>query len=97
MTSRFRLSPRAQADVEDIWDYTARTWGIDQAETYVGRLGQHIALIADHPELGYPCSDIRSGYYRFPCGEHVAFYRIVSNIIEIVRILHKRMDTHRHL
>jgi hypothetical protein len=33
MTGRFVLSPRVQTDLDDIWDYTADRWGLDQAET----------------------------------------------------------------
>jgi hypothetical protein len=29
------LSPRARGDIEDIWNYTATNWGIDQAELYI--------------------------------------------------------------
>jgi DNA-binding beta-propeller fold protein YncE len=34
MTGRYVLPPRAQADLDDIWDYSADRWGLDQAETY---------------------------------------------------------------
>lgn len=97
MTGRLRLSPRARADVEDIWKYSARKWGIDQAEIHVRRLGHHIALIVEHPDLGRSRSDIRAGYHSFPCEDHVAFYRIVNGGAEVVRNLHKRMDYRRHL
>ena len=33
--SRYVLSPRARADLDDIWAYTARRWGTDQAEDYI--------------------------------------------------------------
>ncbi|MGH6838747.1 MAG: type II toxin-antitoxin system RelE/ParE family toxin [Methylocella sp.] len=32
--SRFTLSPRAQADVDEIWDYIVKHWGVEQAEFY---------------------------------------------------------------
>ena len=28
---KFVLSPAAQADLTDIWDYTVETWGVEQA------------------------------------------------------------------
>ena len=31
--TRAALSPRAQADLDEIWDFTAKRWGLDQAET----------------------------------------------------------------
>ena len=36
--SRFTLSPRARADIEEIWDYTESRWSSDQAETYVRQI-----------------------------------------------------------
>jgi toxin ParE1/3/4 len=97
MTGRLTLSPRAQLDIDEIWDYTANRWGIDQAETYVRRLGQHMTLIARQPELGNLCPEIRTGYHRFPCEAHILFYRVVEGDVEVVRILHSQMDFVRHL
>lgn len=37
--SAYLLSPAAQADLEDIWEYTSENWSADQAETYV--VGPH--------------------------------------------------------
>ena len=31
----YLLSPRAQADLDDIWDYSCERWGDDRAESYV--------------------------------------------------------------
>lgn len=30
-----RLTPKARSDLDTIWDYTAKTWGQDQAEAYL--------------------------------------------------------------
>jgi toxin ParE1/3/4 len=30
-------------------------------------------------------------------GAHVLFYRLIADGIDIVRILHERMDYHRHI
>jgi plasmid stabilization system protein ParE len=39
--TRFIVSPRAQADLDEIWDYTVKHWGIEQAEFYVLQLDRH--------------------------------------------------------
>jgi len=97
MSARYTLSPRAQADLEEIWQYTAKRWTIEQAETYVRYLANHFSIVAGYPEIGMTCHDIRPGYYKFPAGSHVLFYRIIDSGINIVRILHQRMDFARHL
>ncbi|WJW76080.1 type II toxin-antitoxin system RelE/ParE family toxin [Thiohalobacter sp. IOR34] len=48
--------------------------------------------LADNPELGKICNYIKRGYRKFPIANHVIYYRAYSNRIEIVRVLHKRMD-----
>jgi hypothetical protein len=39
MTERCNLSPRAALDLDEIWDYTAKRWGVEQAETYASGFG----------------------------------------------------------
>jgi toxin ParE1/3/4 len=48
------------------------------------------------PSLGRACDDIRQGCRRYAEGSHTIFYREVGGDIEIVRILHGRMDPDRH-
>ena len=97
MTTRYVLSPRAQADVNEIWDYTEHRWGVDQAEAYIRLLHRDIETIAGNPAQGRPCPEIRAGYHRYPSGSHVLFYHLTGDTLEIVRILHKRMDFERHM
>ena len=49
MSGRYVLSPRARADVDEIWDYTERCWGFGQAETYIRQLHRDIEIIAAGP------------------------------------------------
>jgi toxin ParE1/3/4 len=96
MTGRAVLSPRAQGDLEDIWDYTMKRWGPEQAEFYVRQLWQHIDAAARRPTIGRACPEVRAGYYKYASGSHILFYRRVEGDIDIVRILHKRMDFGQH-
>lgn len=97
MTGRFVLSPRAETDLDEIWDYTADRWGLDQAETYTRDIWQRIEAVAQRPAMGQDASDIRAGYYKISCGSHVLFYRLIADGVDIVRILHERMDFERHI
>jgi toxin ParE1/3/4 len=95
--SRFVLSPRARADLNGIWDYTARKWGADQAERYLRRIAEAVDLIAETPTIGRNCDHIREGYRKYPVGSHVLFYRESDDSVDVVRILHQQMDFDRHL
>ncbi len=95
--SRYVVSPRAQEDLDEIWDYTAEHWGIDQAEAYIRLLQGAIETVASDPRKGRPCDEVRVGYRKYSAGSHVVFYRSIKAGIDIVRILHGRMDFERHL
>ncbi len=95
--ARFVLSPRAQADIDEIWNYTVERWGVEQAELYVRQLGSAVEAIAQDPKRGWPCDEIRKGYRRYPSGSHVVFYRVMTKEVIVVRVLHQRMDFNRHV
>jgi toxin ParE1/3/4 len=96
MTS-FALSPRAANDLEEIWDYTAMRWSLDQAEVYIRQIKSAIEVISDQPRRGRSCDHIKPGYRRYFVGSHVLFYREGRGGVEIVRVLHQSMDFDRHL
>lgn len=91
------LSPRAQKDLDDIWEYTVEHWNIRQAEIYLRQIQRAIETVAAEPKIARVCDDIRSGYWKYPVGSHVLFFRITDKGINVVRILHSRMDFERHL
>jgi toxin ParE1/3/4 len=95
--NRYVLSPRAQADISEIWDYTAKRWGSAQAESYLRQLRSSIGAVAADPGLGSNSEHIRAGYRRYRVGSHVLFYRVTAAGIDVIRILHRRMDFSRHL
>ncbi|MBI2693361.1 type II toxin-antitoxin system RelE/ParE family toxin [Mycobacterium nebraskense] len=88
MKGRYLLSPAAQADLEQIWDYTHARWGVDQAEDYLRELQRVINRIAANPRIGRACDEIRPGYRKLAAGSHTLFYRVTAeDLIDIVRIL----------
>jgi toxin ParE1/3/4 len=96
--SRYVLSPAAQADLEETWDYTCQRWDVDQAEEYLRELQHAIERAASNPRIGRACDEIRPGYRKLAAGSHTLYYRINSEgVVDIVRVLHQRMDVDRHL
>ena len=48
--------------------------------------------------MGKSCEEIKPGYYKFPTGSHVVYYRgKTEKQIEIVRVLHESMDVELQL
>ncbi|MBI0328345.1 type II toxin-antitoxin system RelE/ParE family toxin [Burkholderia plantarii] len=91
-----RLTPLAEADLEGIWDYTAEQWAIEQAERYVGELVEAFERLARGDWVGRP-SRARDDYLRYLVGSHVVFYRETAEAVDVIRVLHQRMDVDRHL
>lgn len=94
--AEYRLTPRAEKDLEDIWRYTVEQWSVDQAEKYVDGLIDVMEALAANPKRGRSAERIRPGYRRQNTGAHVIFYKPSDGWILIVRILHQRMDFESH-
>ena len=91
------LSPAAQADLSEIWDYTARHWGEAQAERYTREIQATCEALGGGNLVGLSAEDIRAGYRKIGVGSHVMYYREREGTLEIVRVLHRRMDVTRHI
>lgn len=93
MRKSFVLSHAAKADLKIIALYTQKEWGKEQRNIYVKQFDDAFHLLADTPLVGKSCENIKAGYKKFPIGSHIIFYKEgTSSSIEIIRILHKRMD-----
>ena len=97
MPPRYDLTPAAKADLRDIWLYTLEQWNEKQAGRYLQQLEQCCEQLVDRPELGTARDDLRAGYRSILEGRHIIIYRHQLGRIEIVRFLHQRMDTKRHI
>jgi toxin ParE1/3/4 len=89
----FKIKATARADLKGIAKYTEQTWNREQRNHYLTELDQAFHRLAENTGLGKACDPIRLGYRVHPVGSHLVFYRIgTGNIVEIIRVLHKRMD-----
>jgi toxin ParE1/3/4 len=96
--AQFRLTVQAEEDFDGIGAYTEETRGMKQATKYLTELDQTFAALAHPPALGKDRSDLRANLLSCPCNKHVVFFRRdAENNVEILRILHERMDFVRHL
>jgi len=91
----YRLSSRAEADLAEIWVYSAEQWSIEQADRYVDALVGRFDWLCDNPSLWRPGPDITGGLYSYPHQSHVIYFRPnrdAPEVVEIVRVLHGRME-----
>ncbi len=94
---KYRLTPSAKSDLIEIWDYTVETWGEKQAEKYLQDIEGKLNQLADNPELGRQRPEILPGYYSFPAQKHIIFYLKSGIHIDIIGILHGKMDIDKNL
>lgn len=92
----YGLSPLAEADLEGIWFYTFKQWSTEQADSYHARIVDTFEGLAAGTKRGRPV-DIRDGYFKYAIGSHLIFYRESETGIDVIRVLHQRMDVERHL
>ena len=95
--NRTRFSPAAQDDLSAIWDYTVHNWGVAQAERYILGIREACEALADGRRKGSNADNIRPSYRKLTVGSHVMFFRVtVGGEIDVIRILHQRMDVAGH-
>jgi toxin ParE1/3/4 len=90
--AQYRLSPAAIKDLESIWQYTQQQWGVDQAQRYFETLVSAFESIAQTPNTSPACDHIRAGYRSQLIEKHVIYFRITTDGVDVIRILHVRMD-----
>lgn len=94
--TRILYSPLAEADLEDIWLYTAQRWSTEQAVTYTTEMIGAVEQLARGARTGRPVS-IAEGMLKSLSGRHVIYFRRTEDDLVVVRILHQSMDVERHL
>jgi toxin ParE1/3/4 len=76
-----------------IAEYTLQYWGQPQRDAYISELFDAFSRLAKTPQIATTADNVRDGYRKFPQGSHVIFFRSSdSHSIELIRVLHKRMD-----
>lgn len=97
--AKYRLTNKAVEDLADIWNYTFDEWSEQQADDYYNMLISSCQKIAVNPNLfGKRYDEILDGLRGFKAGRHLLFYRMRDGgDVEIIRILHERMDIRNHL
>lgn len=87
----YRLTPRAEADLEAIVDYISER-NPPAAVDLLRRLVRRYGGLAEHPFSGPARDDIAPGIRHVVVGSYVSLYRVIGPHVEIVRVLHGKRD-----
>lgn len=81
------LRQEAIDDLNNIWEYTFEKWSESQADKY------YSMLKLSCKEIGKKYDEINKNLFGLHSGRHIIFYQFIDKFeIEVIRILHERMD-----
>lgn len=88
---------RAERDIRDLYLYSAKHFGLKQAEQYLLGLQRRVDMLKRDPLIGTPVEGAKSRLRRLVYKQHVIYYRVSEAEVRILRILDARRDARRHL
>lgn len=91
--AKVKFRQEAINNLSSIWEYTYNEWSENQADEYYHLIKLACSEIGFNPQIGEKYLEIRKQLFGFRIRKHIIFYHLVSDKeIEIIRILHERMD-----
>lgn len=91
--AEYIISEKALEDLNNIWIYTAENWSVEQANRYYNLIVDEIDYVSENFETTKDFSNVRKNYKYSKVKSQLVFYKKTENTeMEVVRILHERMD-----
>jgi toxin ParE1/3/4 len=94
---RLELSRRAQADLDEVRDYSVAEFGAARAIAYLDSIEAAFRRMLDFPDIGPVHPGLRPPTRSLGCQQHRIFYEVDGETVRVLRILHTAMDAERHL
>ena len=93
------FTPLAESNINEIWDYTAENWNIQQAQKYIEELDIFLEELEDKIFMAKLFSDIlpELDIFRINYQSHYVFFEINESQINILAIIHKTRDFENYL
>ena len=90
--TRWTIRPAARADLANIWQEGASSWGAAQADRYVDSLFALFDLLVDFPDLAPERPEFAPPVRIHPISAHLVIYRAQREGIDVIRVLHARQE-----
>ena len=87
-----RLSPEAEADLDELWFYVASNSSVEIADRLVDALTTRFFVLAAYPLAGRERDDLLSGMRVFPVGDYVVLYKVQGSDVMIYRVVRGSRD-----
>jgi toxin ParE1/3/4 len=89
VSDKFILSYQAKEDLASVWQYTYGQWSEEQADKYIAILFSYFRPLDQQPQIGKKTTYGDLHLSHFLAESHLVFYRLGTENIERVRVLHK--------
>lgn len=90
------IAPAAKKDLETIYEQGVQLWGQAQSSSYLDSLKETLWTLTQHPLIGVERPELLPNTRSLPFESHTLFYRVTTNKLEIIRVLHNRQDLLQH-
>lgn len=97
MKRQLRFHSSAQRDFVNLAARSEREWGKARTRRYLDEIDRKIQAVLENPMLGHDAELPRPGLHRITAGRDVIFYTFDDREVQIVRIIHERMDFNARL
>lgn len=89
------LTPKAEEDLEAIWNYSFRQFGGVQADEFIDRIAAVFDVLARH-EIGTLREELGENIFSLPLEQDMNYFMPSHSVITIIRVLSQAQDTARH-
>lgn len=91
MANRFRKRPRADADLDSIWNYIAAD-NVEAADRLIARIGTVFEMLVQNPLAGRGRAELAQGLRSVVIANYIIFYYPQPDGVEVVRVMHGGQD-----
>ena len=96
--SQYVISEKALEDINNLWIYTAENSSVAQVNRYYNLIFDEIEYIINNFDMARDCGKILKSYKYSKVKSHLIFFKKDKmNEIEVIRVLHERMDIESRL
>ncbi|WP_446399639.1 type II toxin-antitoxin system RelE/ParE family toxin [Coleofasciculus sp. C1-SOL-03] len=74
-------------DIESIMDYLAQRGSIETAERFLDKIDRKFKRLSQFPQMGRQRDELYPGLRSVPLEDYLIFYRLVTNVIEVMRVV----------
>jgi toxin ParE1/3/4 len=87
------ITAEAKADLRAIYAYSVEHWGKAKADAYLDTIQAKLRALAGSSLSGVPADEVRPGLRRQLAGSHTIWFRIESDRLKVIRVLHQSRET----